>query len=255
MDDPASLERAMADAYGVYSVQDYWTVGAEREIQQGKNVADAALAAGVQHLVFSSVGGAERSSRIDHFETKGAIERYIRARGLPATIFRPASFMENYYIPAVEKALLKGRLVDPVRADKPYQTIATDDIGKFVALAFDRPEEFIGLEFEIAGSELTNRQAAQVFARVLGHSVKYRRLPMPIVRVALGKEFFQMFRWFNNSGYQADVEGLRERYPELRLRTLEDWLREDGWENKQAITIKRDKIGRPLAAASEPRSR
>jgi hypothetical protein len=70
-------------------------------------------------------------------------------------------------------------------------------------------------------------------------------MPMPVVRVALGKELFQMFRWFNDSGYQADVEGLRSRYPELALRTLEDWLRDAGWENKRAVTVKRDKLGRP----------
>jgi uncharacterized protein YbjT (DUF2867 family) len=248
LDDVESLKRAMIGAHGVYSVQDFWTVGAQREIQQGKNVADAALATGVEHFVFSSVGGAERGSRIDHFESKGVVERYIRARGLPATILRPASFMENYYIPAVEKGLLKGKLVDAVRADTPYQTIATDDIGKFVAIAFTRPDEFLGVELEIAGSELTNRQAAEVFARVIGRPVRFKKLPMPIVRVALGKEFFQMFRWFNERGYQADVEGLRQRYPELKLRTLEDWLREEGWENKREIAVKRDKIGRPLVA-------
>jgi uncharacterized protein YbjT (DUF2867 family) len=250
MDDVDSLKRAMTGVHGVYSVQDFWTVGARREVQQGKNVADAALASGVEHLVFSSVGGAERNSRIDHFESKGEIERYIRSRGLPATIIKPASFMENYYIPAVEKSLLKGRLIDPVRADQPYQTIATDDIGKFVALAFARPSDFMGVEVEVAGSELTNRQAADVFAQVLGRPVKFRRMPMPVVRVVLGKEFFQMFRWFNQSGYQADVGGLRERYPELRLRSLEDWLREEGWENRRAITVKRDRLGRPLPAGA-----
>jgi hypothetical protein len=78
---------------------------------------------------------------------------------------------------------------------RPYQTIATDDIGKFVALAFDRPEDFIGYELENAGSEPT---------------------------------------------------GLRARYPELQLRTLEDWLREEGWEGKREITVRRDKLGRPL---------
>src|SRR5690348_16287081 len=101
---------------------------------------------------------------------------------------------------------------------RPHQTIARDDIGKLVALAFDRPEDFIESELEIAGGELTIRQAAEVFARVLRRPVKFRRLPMPIVRVALGKEFFQMFHWFNDSGYQADVKGLRARYPELQLR-------------------------------------
>jgi uncharacterized protein YbjT (DUF2867 family) len=150
----------MAGAYGVYSVQDFWTVGATREVQQGKNVADAAKAVGIEHLVFSSVGGAERNPRIDHWDSKWAIEQHIRRLGLAATIIRPVSFMENYYIPAVAKGLLKGRLLDPVKADKAYQTVASDDIGKFVALAFERPQEFMGAEVEIAGSELTNRQAA-----------------------------------------------------------------------------------------------
>jgi uncharacterized protein YbjT (DUF2867 family) len=76
----------MAAVRGVYSVQDFWTVGAKREIQQGINVAEAALAAGVEHLVYSSVGGAERHSRIDHWESKWAIEQHIRKLGLRATI-------------------------------------------------------------------------------------------------------------------------------------------------------------------------
>jgi len=246
MDDPGSLRRAAEGSYGVYSVQDF-TVGPAREVRQGRNVADAARAAGVEHLVYSSVGGAERARGIDHWDTKWAIEQHIRELTIPATIFRPASFMENYYIPSVEKGLVRGRLIDPVRADKPYQTIATDDIGKFVALAFARPAQFIGTELEIAGSELTNREAAKVFAAVLGRAVRFHRLPMPVVRVALGKEFAQMFRWFNDAGYEADVDGLRARYPELRLRTLEEWLREEGWANRRAVATRRDKLGRPLS--------
>ena len=249
MDDRRSLDAAMQGVYGVYSVQDYWTVGAEREVSEGINVADAALSAGVRHLVFASVGGAERNSGIDHWETKWQVEKHIRARELPATILRPAAFMENYYIPAVEKGLMKGRLADPIRGDTPYQTIASDDIGKFAALAFERPDHFIGLELEMAGSELTNRQAATVFSRVLGHPVKYRRLPMPLVRVALGKEYYQMFRWFNAGGFQADIPALQRDYPEIELRDLEQWLREEGWTGRHAVAVKRDKMGRPLATA------
>jgi uncharacterized protein YbjT (DUF2867 family) len=252
MDDVATLRGAMAGVYGVYSVQDFWTVGARREVQQGRNVAEAAAAAGIEHLVFSSVGGAERSSRIDHWDSKWEIEQHIRGLGLPATMVRPASFMENYYIPAVEQALLKGRLLDAVRAHIPYQTIATDDIGKFAALAFDQPDAFIGVELEIAGSELTNRAAADVFSRVLGRRVKFRRLPMPLVRVALGREFYQMFRWFNQGGFQADITALRRDYPQLRLRTLEDWLREEGWAGRRAVTVPRDKIGRPVPDTVPP---
>lgn len=232
MDDPASLERAARGVYGIYSVQDFWTVGARREVQQGKNLADVAKKAGVEHLVYSSVGGAERNTGITHWETKWVVEKHLRSLNLPVTVLRPASFMETYHITEVEIGLLKGKLADPIRGDKPYQTIATDDIGAFAALAFERPKDFIGLELEIAGSELTNIDAAKVFSRVLNRPVKFQKLPLPIVRLVLGKEFNEMFHWFNSKGYQANIPELRRRYPEVRLHSLEDWLREDGWDKR-----------------------
>jgi uncharacterized protein YbjT (DUF2867 family) len=232
LEDPTSIARAVEGVYGIYSVQDFWAVGARREVQQGKNVADAAKKAGVKHFVYSSVGGAERNTGIPHWESKWEVEKHIRSLGLPATVFRPVTFMEGYYIDQVEIGILKGKLVDAVRGDKPYQTIATDDIGAFVALAFDRPLEFIGKEIEIAGSELSNLEAAKVFSRVLGKPVKFQKLPLPLVRLVLGKEFFVMFRWFNEAGYKADVAGLRRAYPELHLHTLEEWLRSEGWHKR-----------------------
>ena len=81
-------------------------------MQQGKNLAEAAKKAGVEHFVYSSVGGAERNSGIDHFESKWEIEKHIRKLDLPATVLRPAAFMENYYIDQVEIGILKGKLMD-----------------------------------------------------------------------------------------------------------------------------------------------
>src|SRR5262249_25004259 len=98
LEDSSSLTRAVHGARGVYSVQDFWSVGARREAVQGKNLADAAKNAGVEHFVYSSVGGAERNSGIDHWESKWEVEKHIRKLGLPATILRPAAFMENYYV-------------------------------------------------------------------------------------------------------------------------------------------------------------
>src|SRR5713226_4041914 len=240
LEDAASIAGAAAGVYGIYSVQDFWAVGAKREVQQGKNVADAAKKAGVKHFVYSSVGGAERNTGIPHWESKREVEKHIRSLGLPATVIRPATFMETYYIDQVEIGLLKGKLVDPVRADKPYQTIATDDIGAFVALAFERPTEFIGKELEIAGSELTNPEAANVFSRVLGKPVKFQKLPMALVRLVLGRECYLKFHWFNAEGFKADIPGLRRRYPEVHLHTLEEWLRAEGW-HKRARRVRAPK--------------
>ena len=236
LEDPASLHAAVRGVYGVYSVQDFWSVGAKREVTQGKNLADAAKNASVEHFVYSSVGGADRNTGIDHWESKWEIEKHIRKLGLPATILRPAAFMEGYYSEPVELAILQGKLMFPIRADKSYQTIATSDIGAFVALGFDRPKEFIGLELEIAGSELTNPQAAEVFTRVLGKPVEFQELPIPD-----GKEWYQMFRWFNDAGFQADIAGLRKRYPEVHLQALEEWLYSEGWHKRvRRITAPKD---------------
>src|SRR5215472_12493400 len=98
LEKPVTLEPASRDVYGIYSVQDFWAVGARREVQQGKNLADAAKKAGVRHVVSSSVGGAERNTGIPHWESKWEIENYIRKLALPATILRPAAFMETYHV-------------------------------------------------------------------------------------------------------------------------------------------------------------
>src|SRR5690349_10787948 len=73
--DRASLEQAMQGAYGVFSVQNYWLpgVGAEGEVQQGKNTADAAKTAGIRHFVYSSVGAAHRGMGQAHFDSKWEI--------------------------------------------------------------------------------------------------------------------------------------------------------------------------------------
>jgi uncharacterized protein YbjT (DUF2867 family) len=58
---PTTLDTAFRDAYGVFSVQNPMTAGLNGEIDQGKNVADAAKRAGVQHLVYGSAGIGSRT--------------------------------------------------------------------------------------------------------------------------------------------------------------------------------------------------
>jgi hypothetical protein len=138
--------------------------------------------------------------------------------------------MDNYYIDKVEIALLKGKLMDPIRADKPYQTIATEDIGAFAALAFSCPRDFVGLELEIAGSELTNPQAAQVFSpRKTGQVPEAANADGP---AGSRQGIYQMFHWFNADGFRANIPELRRSYPEVRLQTLEEWLRAEGWHKR-----------------------
>lgn len=229
MNDPLALATAMENAYGVFSVQDFWIVGAKTEIQQGKNMAEAARDTGVQHFVYSSVEGADKGSGVDHFESKFVIEEHIRGLGLPTTVLRPVGFMENYHIPRVEKSILKGTLAHPNAPDKKVQLIPTDDIGAFAAAVFDEPQRFIGQSIDIASDELTNSEVAATFSKVLGRTVHYKKLPMLIVRLFMGKELHRMFRWYNKEGFNADISALRRTFPNVELTSLEEWLRRDGW--------------------------
>src|SRR5512138_251487 len=149
MDSRDDLDAAFQGAYGVFSVQNFWlpNVGFEGEIRQGKNVADAAKAAGVQHLVYSSVGAAHRGMGQKHFESKWIIEQHIQALDIPYTILRPAAFMENYNWSRAY--ILSGTYTGMgLRPDKGVQNIAVEDVGAFVALAFANPKDFLGKTIE-----------------------------------------------------------------------------------------------------------
>src|SRR5688572_16988547 len=173
MDDRAELDAAFQGVYGVFSVQNFWlpNVGFEGEVRQGKAVADAAKAAGVQHLVYSSVGAAHRGLGQKHFESKWLIEQHIHSLDIPYTILRPAAFFENFNW---ERAgILNGTFnALGLRPEEERQLIAVEDIAVFVALAFANPEQYLGRTIELAGDALTESQLADTFAKVIGRPVK-----------------------------------------------------------------------------------
>lgn len=227
LDEPRSLEAAMRGVHGVFSVQTFMTDGGvAAEERQGRSVAEAAVRAGVAHLVYSSVGGAERSSGVPHFESKGRIERYVDELGLPATVLRPTMFIDNFHQMgprAVDGELVLALWLPP---DTPLQMIATDDIGAFAADAFEDPPRYLGRRIEIAGDELTGPQMAEVFGRAARMPARFQELPLDQLR-AMDAETALMFEWFVREGYQADLPALRRLRPGLA--TLESWLDRSGW--------------------------
>ena len=74
LDDEATLRRALAGAWGVFSVQNTLEAGVEREEAQGKRLATLAREAGVEHFVYTSVGSAQKRTGIPHFDNKWRIE-------------------------------------------------------------------------------------------------------------------------------------------------------------------------------------
>jgi uncharacterized protein YbjT (DUF2867 family) len=94
---------AVQGAHSVFMVTNFWESMSEKvEIAQGKAVTDASKAAGVKHLIFSSLinvsdasGG--RLPHVTHFDGKAKIEQYIRGSGIRSTFVQPGLFMSGFF--------------------------------------------------------------------------------------------------------------------------------------------------------------
>ena len=235
LDNRAELDAAFKGVYGVFSVQNFWlpNVGFDGEVKQGKLVADAAKAAGVKHLVYSSVGSAHRGMGQKHFESKWIIEQYIQKLGVPYTILRPVAFMDNYNWSRAY--ILSGTFSgNGTRPDKATQIIAVEDIGVFAALAFANLKEYLSKTLELAGDELTEPQLAEMFTKVIGRPVTLTA-PTGGWGNASEEEMKAAYEFFNGEAYNADIAALRKLHPGL-LR-FEDYLLKNGWKNQQPIPM------------------
>jgi uncharacterized protein YbjT (DUF2867 family) len=228
LDQPPTVQAAMHGAAGVFSVQTFRTSGGvAAEERQAITVADAAAHAGIAHLVYASVGSADRGTGVPQFESKGRIERHLHDLGLPATVLRPVFFMDNFapmspFAPTpVDGELVLTLALHPGTS---LQMIATSDIGVFAADAFEHPDLYRGTTIEIAGDELTASQMAEVFGRVAGLPGRFQEKP---VEQLSDDSYIRMFDWYNREGFRADLPALRRTHPHME--TLESWLRRTGW--------------------------
>ncbi|HXR74370.1 MAG TPA: NmrA/HSCARG family protein [Bryobacteraceae bacterium] len=219
MDDPVSLTRALDGMYGVYSMQ-YARHGAETEVREGINLADAAKKSQISHFIYSSVGAADQNTGIPHFESKAKIEQHVRDTGLPFTIVRPVFFMENWL--AMRGQIELRTLALPLNPDTKLQMIAVDDIGACVSAAFEHPGKYQGRTIEIAGDELSMTDLARAFSRITGKDVHYMQVPWDQFKQQAGPEMTKMYRWFQDVGYHVDIAALRQEYPNLM--SFDRWL-------------------------------
>jgi uncharacterized protein YbjT (DUF2867 family) len=226
--DRDSLVRAARGADAVYAMSTPYEQGAEKETAQGITITDAAKAAGVAHFVYSSVASAHRDTGIQHFDGKYAVEEHLQASGVPYTIVAPVFFMENLLQPWMLSSLRQGKLALALPASRALQQITVADIGAFVAAVIERSDTVFGRRFDIAGDELTGEEVAAILSKVTGRKVHYEGFPPDVLR-AQSEDMALMFKWFDSTGYAADIDGLRRDFPEVKWHTFEEWARKQDW--------------------------
>ena len=215
LDQKETLVSAFRGADAVFAMTTFTgPKGTDGEVEYGKAIGNAARAAGVRRVVYSSVGGAERHTGIPHFESKRLVEEHLEGLGLATAFVRPTFFMDNFarWAPTVEDGELVVRL--PLPAGIPLQMVAARDIGRVAATVLLHPDRLPGGTVEIAGDELTGEQIAAALGKAEGRNARYEPLPLDIL--SDNPDAQAMYSWFAQPpAYQADFRLTRDLDPQV----------------------------------------
>jgi len=232
LSDHASLVAAAEGAEVLFLVTTP-AAGVDVEAQQGIAMVDAAKAAGVGHVVFSSVADAQNATGIPHFDSKQVIEEHLAASGLSYTAVAPAFFYDNVLFPWNQQALAAGRWAQALPADRPLKMISVADIAAFAVHVIEHPTAFANEHIDIAADELTGLQMAAALTSALGRPVAYEEQSLEAVRDQF-EDMAIMYAWFDEVGFTVDVDALHARYPEIPWTPFADWARTQRWEAGRA---------------------
>lgn len=222
MSSESSLIEAMKNVYGVFSVQPPALPMSEEadkhEYNLGVNVANAAKKSGVQQFVYSSVLGSERRAAYRPL-FKYQIEEHIWKSDLPATIFKPSLFMETFCLPFY--GLSEAKLNNAAPFDLAMPIISAGDIGVFVRLAFQQPQDFIGKSINLAGDNLTISEIADILTKKFGRQITPVQIPLDVAKQQ-NAIYGKIMEEYYTQGYaKVDFDELRLLHPELM--TFERW--------------------------------
>lgn len=227
-DDPATIELALEGIDTVFLMGIPFRQGVEAETKQGIIFVNIAKKLNVKHLIYTSVGSAHKNTGIPHFESKFKVEEHIRNIEVPHTIIRPAYFMENFFAPFNLPELKKGRISAPMPPDRKLEMISVRDIGRFVAYIIERREEFLSKAVDIASDNISGKESAVILSQTLGFKINYYEQNYEDI-TAFGEDVVLMYKWFNEVGYNIDIDELYRLYSEIGWHRFGDWVKEQDW--------------------------
>jgi uncharacterized protein YbjT (DUF2867 family) len=246
LDDERSLTRAFTGAHGAFCVTNFWEhFSPDKEYTQAGNMARAAKAAGVKHVIWSTLEDTrtrvplsddrmptlQGKYKVPHFDAKGEADQLFREAGVPTTFLLTSFYWDNFiHFGAGPKRGADGKLALTLPMDdKPLPGIAAEDIGKTALAIFKRGRELIGKTIAIAGESLSGKQLAEKMTRALDKEVTYNAVPPEVYR-SFGfpgaddmGNMFQFKRDFNDYYVGVrDIDSARKLNPELQ--TFDKWL-------------------------------
>jgi uncharacterized protein YbjT (DUF2867 family) len=226
LEDTAALTKALEGATSLFAMTTPYEGGAQAETRQGISAAEAAKVAGV-HLVFTSVGSANRQTGVPHFDSKYEVENHITKIGIRATVLAPVYFMENLYFG--KEQLAKGIYATPLPPARQLTQVAVADIGAVAVRLLEDAGRFAGKRFDLGGDELSGNDVVAILSRVTGRPFTYFQIPLDVIRQRMGEEGAKMYEWFDRVGYTVNRPALRREFPDVAFHDFESWAKAQDW--------------------------
>lgn len=223
LEDKASLESAFENAYGVYDVQVPVSGKMEIEIRQGKNAAEAAQKAGIQHIVYGSAGLGNIKTGIEQWDAKIEVTQAMKDLELPLTILRPMAFMELMvdpsYFPNASTWYIWPNLTG---SDYKIAWISVQDVGAIAAKVFANPDRYIGKDLALVADVKSLEESREIYREVTGKYPSRFPMPMFLFELFVGKDLPNMWRWLRKNSLEFDTSQTEELHPEAM--TVRTWL-------------------------------
>ncbi|PWY87213.1 NmrA family transcriptional regulator [Aspergillus sclerotioniger CBS 115572] len=249
--DPSSLLPALQNSHMVFSMTlpNFFAPDAKQiEIAQGKAIADAAVASGTEHIIFSTLPHVSKISngkytKVEYFDAKAEVEEYIRGLPIKSTFYAPGWFMQNFggnmRPRTVEGADGKKVLVNVVGPGTKLPLIdPSRDTGVFLGGVLREPERWLGRVVQAAAEVYSYEEVAGMMSEVLGVEVQYQVVEREVFEGDLPPVFadrlVEMVRYIEEFGYfgPGTEEMVSRTVGETkdRLTTLREYLVREGKE-------------------------
>lgn len=241
---------AFRGSHGVFMMTPGIAPPQNHEMELGIQLADAAVAAGVQHLIFSSLENVEKISEgrkfAPHFTNKAKIEAYIRTLPIKSSFIYMAFFYTNlmeFYLPRIEGDTLVFPIYLPGNFRAPFVDPLTAT-GPAILEIFSHPQQYFGKSLPVIGDFLSPQEMVDTFTRVTGKKAVYRsaftrkemlhHFPEFGDNELLVREILGMAEYAVDYGYfQKDRDWLWSRRVNKNSMTWEQFLRTTGWQGEQ----------------------
>lgn len=220
---------------------------AELELTLGMELANAAVAAGVEHVVFSGLENVEARTGgtkwAPHFTDKAKVEDYIRSLPVHSSFVYLAFYYTNfleYYVPLRAADGITFAIYLPPHIPMPFCDPLTA-AGPAVLEIFDHPKQYAGKTLPVIGEFLSAQEMVDTFVRVTGQRAHYasaysredllRHFPSFAADEHLVRELVGMVEYAVEYGYYAPDRDLTwSRKIDPHALTWEQFLKRSNWQ-------------------------